>query len=34
MNLKELFKNGIIKEFIEPSVSRIIEYCEKIDGIK
>jgi DNA-binding transcriptional ArsR family regulator len=34
MGLKELFKQGIIKEFVEPSVNRIIEYCEKIDGIK
>jgi len=34
MNLKDLFKKEIIKEFIEASVNRIIEYCEKIDEIK
>lgn len=33
MDLKELFKKEIIKEFIEPSINRIIEYCEKIDEI-
>jgi DNA-binding transcriptional ArsR family regulator len=33
MDLKDLFKKEIIKELIEPSVNRIIEYCEKIDEI-
>ncbi|MFA5333154.1 MAG: hypothetical protein WC376_01525 [Candidatus Nanoarchaeia archaeon] len=34
MSLKELFKKEIIQEFIEPSINRILEYCEKIDEIR
>jgi len=33
-DLKELFKKEIISEIIEPSISRIMEYCEKIDRLK
>lgn len=34
MPLRELFKQEVIKEFIEPSINRILEYCDKIDNLK
>jgi len=34
LSLKELFKKEIINGIIEPSIIRIIDYCEKIDHLK
>ncbi|MDD2678744.1 MAG: hypothetical protein PHT91_02485 [Candidatus Nanoarchaeia archaeon] len=34
MNLKDLFLRETVKGIIEPSISRVLEYCEKIDEIK
>jgi len=34
MPLTEIFKKELINNLIEPSINRILEYCEKIDQLK